>query len=135
MPFSRISLPAHRADAWQDAISAILQEALVDHFCVPKDDCFQLFEPVSRHQRVINPTYLAGENDRRSDDFLLFHITAGKPRNGYQKQQLFHHLAEKLHLTLGISQADVMVVVSFTQPEDWSFSHGEMFRIAQGTRS
>ena len=130
MPFSRISLPAHRADAWQGAISAILQETLVDHFSVPKEDCFQLFEPASRGQRVINPTYLAGENDRRSDDFLLFHITAGKPRNGYQKQQLFRHLADKLHAALGISAADVMVVVCFTQPEDWSFSHGEMFQLA-----
>lgn len=130
MPFSRISLPAHRADAWQDAISAILQETLVDHFSVPKEDCFQLFEPASRGQRVINPTYLAGENDRRSDDFLLFHITAGKPRSGYQKQQLFRHLADKLHAALGISAADVMVVVCFTQPEDWSFSHGEMFQLA-----
>jgi len=25
-----------------------------------------------------------------------------------------------------------MVVVSFTQPEDWSFSHGEMFKLPQG---
>jgi hypothetical protein len=24
------------------------------------------------------------------------------------------------------------VVVSFTQPEDWSFSHGEMFKLPQG---
>ena len=79
---------------------------------------------------MINPTYLAGENDRRSDDFLLFHITAGKPRNGYQKQQLFRHLVDKLHAALGISAADVMVVVCFTQPEDWSFSHGEMFQLA-----
>ncbi|MFD3242223.1 tautomerase family protein [Rahnella perminowiae] len=132
MPFTRISLPAHRADAWQNAISATLQETLVDHFSVPAQDCFQLFEPAVRRQRVISPTYLAGENDRRSDDFLLFHITAGKPRNSYQKQQLFRHLAEKLHITLGISPADVMVVVSFTRPEDWSFSHGDMFSIPQG---
>ena len=130
MPFTRISLPAHRMDEWQASISAILQNALVYTFSVPKDDCFQLFEPASRGQRVINPTYLAGENDRRSDDFLLFHITAGKPRNGYQKQQLFRHLADKLHAALGISAADVMVVVTFTQPEDWSFSHGEMFQLA-----
>jgi phenylpyruvate tautomerase PptA (4-oxalocrotonate tautomerase family) len=132
MPFTRISLPDHRADTWQDAISAILQNTLVDHFSVPKDDCFQLFEPASRRQRVINPTYLAGENHHRSEDFLLFHITAGKPRNSYQKQELFRHLTEKLHVALGISPADVMVVVSFTQPEDWSFSHGEIFKLPQG---
>ncbi|TDS95832.1 tautomerase-like protein [Rahnella sp. BIGb0236] len=127
MPFTRISLPEHRAEIWQDQISAILQAALVHTFSVPKNDCFQLFEPVSCRQRVINPTYLAGENDRRSDDFLLFHITAGKPRNSYQKQELYRYLADKLHAALGISPADVMVVVSFTQPEDWSFSQGEMF--------
>lgn len=129
MPFTRISLPEHRADDWQDAISAILQNALVEHFAVPADDCFQLFEPAGHGQRVINPTYLAGKDDQRSEDFLLFHITAGKPRNGYQKQELFRHLAGNLHAALEISPADVMVVVSFTQPEDWSFSHGEMFTL------
>src|SRR5476651_855971 len=105
MPFTRISLPAHRMDEWQASISAILQNALVYTFSVPKDDCL------------------------RSEDFLLFHITAGKPRNSYQKQELYRHLAENLHVTLGISPADVMIVVNFTQPEDWSFSHGEMFQI------
>ena len=135
MPFSRISLPAHRAEDWQDAISAILQETLVEHFSVPQEDCFQLFEPASQRQRVFNPTYLAGKNGLRSEDFLLFHITAGKPRNSYQKQQLFHHLAEKLHLRLGISLADVMVVVSFTQPGGWSFGQGKMFSMPQGACS
>jgi len=131
MPFTRISLPAHRMHDWQEAISAILHEALVYTFSVPKDDCFQLFEPASPGQRVIHPAYLAGENSVRSEDFLLFHITAGKPRNAYQKQALYRHLVENLHAAVGISPADVMVVVSFTQPEDWSFSHGEMFQITQ----
>ncbi|CAM3576877.1 tautomerase family protein [Rahnella bruchi] len=129
MPFTRISLPEHRADVWQNAISAILHNTLVEHFAVPADDCFQLFEPASRRQRVINPTYLSGKDDQRSEDFLLFHITAGKPRNSNQKQEFFRHLAGDLHAALGISPADVMVVVSFTQPEDWSFSHGKMFTL------
>ena len=130
MPFTRFSLPAHRMDEWQASISAILQNALVYTFSVPKDDCFQLFEPASPSQRVIHPGYLAGNDCLRSEDFLLFHITAGKPRNSYQKQELYRHLAENLHITLGISPTDVMIVVNFTQPEDWSFSHGEMFQIA-----
>lgn len=130
MPMTRISLAAHRLDDWQETISAVLQDALVHTFSVPKNDCFQLFEPASRRQRVIHPDYLAGENNSRSEDFLLFHITAGKPRNSYQKQALYRHLTDNLHATLGISPADVMIVVSFTQPEDWSFSHGNMFEIA-----
>lgn len=129
MPFTRISLPAHRVEPWQHKISGVLQDALVTTFSVPEDDCFQLFEPASHGQRIIHPTYLSGQNSPRSDDFLLFQITAGKPRNAAQKQALYRYLAEKLHAALGISPADVMVVVSFTQPEDWSFSHGEIFRI------
>ncbi|MGC6387150.1 tautomerase family protein [Ewingella sp. S1.OA.A_B6] len=138
MPFTRISLPAHRIHAWQSVISATLQEALVSTFSVPEEDCFQLFEPASRGQRVINPTYLcgkkeSGQDDLRSEDFLLFHITGGKPRDAAQKQALYRYLVEKLHHQLGISPADVMIVVSFTQPEDWSFSHGDMFSTAQGS--
>lgn len=135
MPFTRISLPAHRLESWQGPISAILQHALVSTFAVPEDDCFQLFEPASRGQRVIHPTYLAGADSERSEDFLLFHITGGKPRTAQQKQALYRQLAEKLQAVAGIDPADVMVVLSFTQPQDWSFSHGEMFHLAEGAAS
>ncbi len=140
MPFTRISLPAHRMDRWQAVISATLQEALVSTFSVPEEDCFQLFEPASRSQRVINPTYLCEKKDseqdgRRSEDFLLFHITGGKPRHTAQKQAFYQNLVGQLHHKLGVSPADVMIVISFTQPEDWSFSHGEMFSITSGSIS
>ncbi|MFU2316435.1 tautomerase family protein [Rahnella sp. PCH160] len=135
MPFTRISIPEHRLEGWQNAISTVLQDALVTTFSVPKDDCFQLFEPASRGLRVINPTYLAGPDSRRSDDFLLFHITAGKPRNTAQKSALYHYLNERLHTEIGINPADIMVVVNFTQPEDWSFSHGDVFHVAGISRS
>lgn len=129
MPFTRISLPEHRLEIWQNTISTVLQDALVTTFSVPKDDCFQLFDPAIHGQRVINATYLAGPGSLRSDDFLLFHITAGKPRNTEQKSALYRYLNERLHAEIGIDPADIMIVVNFTQPEDWSFSHGDVFRV------
>jgi len=135
MPFTRISLPEHRLKGWKKAISTVLQDALVTTFSVPKDDCFQLFEPASRDQRVINPTYLAGPGSSRSDDFLLFHITAGKPRDVAQKGALYRYLNEKLHAETGIDPANIMVVVNFTQPEDWSFSHGDVFHVTDISHS
>lgn len=127
MPVTRIAISEQRFDPWHAAISAALQQALEGHFSVPAGDCFQLFDCYSQGRRLVNPYYLCSAEAGRSDDFLLFQITAGKPRSRLQKQRFYQDLVTRLEQSLGISPHEVMVVIGFTEPEDWSFSGGKMF--------
>ncbi|MRS15918.1 tautomerase family protein [Enterobacteriaceae bacterium RIT691] len=124
MPFTRISCRQDCSDDEIDRISAILHQALVSEFAVPEKDRFQIFERVPERLRVFDSHYLSAG---RTQNFLLFQITAGKMRTREQKQNFYRALSDGLQRELGVSPADVMVVIQFTQAEDWSFSAGTLF--------
>jgi len=79
---------------------------------------------VPASQRIFDRHYLSG---KRSDNFILFQITAGKSRSIEQKQNFYRLLSTGLHSRLGISPDDVMVIIQFNQAEDWSFSRGQLY--------
>lgn len=130
MPITRIAMARARFEPWKGAISDALQQALESRFDVPKGDCFQFFDCYDTEQRVFNRHYLCGSPEGRSEDFLLFQITAGKPRSNEQKQAFYGKLLDLLQQSIGIKPQDVMVVINFTEPESWSFGAGEMFQLA-----
>lgn len=123
MPFTRITLREGYSDAQLTLISDTLHQCLVDEFAVPVDDRFQVFDTLPARQRIFDTHYKSGG---RSDDFIQFHIFAGKPRSRKQKQNLFRLLSQQLHTQLGISPDDVMVMIQFNTADEWSFSNGRM---------
>lgn len=124
MPFTRIALPAGKTAAFRQTLSTLLHQTLVDFFDVPQDDCFQLFDEYAPGLRVFARNYLGGP---RSDEFIWFHITAGRPRSVEQKHRFYLHLSQRLSTKLQVRPEDVMVTLSFSQPEDWSFASGNSF--------
>jgi phenylpyruvate tautomerase PptA (4-oxalocrotonate tautomerase family) len=124
MPITRVICGEHLTDAEREIISEVLHDCLVTEFAVPPDDKFQIFEQLSDHRRIANPHYLS---KGRSAGFILFQITAGKPRSSEQKQRFYRALSDGLKAKAGISPEDVMVTLQFNQAEDWSFSKGEKF--------
>lgn len=124
MPFTRIALPAGKGPDFQQALSRILHQTLVDTFDVPQDDCFQLFDEYATGLRVFPRHYLGGP---RSEAFIWFHITAGRPRSTEQKGHFYQQLARRLFTELAVRPEDVMVTLTFSQPEDWSFANGTLF--------
>ncbi|MDU4127662.1 tautomerase family protein [Pantoea sp.] len=123
MPITRITLGQDYSEARLQQISALLHQTLVAEFAVPVDDCFQLIELLPASQRIYNRYYLS---EGRSEDFILFQITAGRPRSRQQKQRFYQQLCASLHSTLGIDPGDVMVIIQFNSSEEWSFSGGRM---------
>lgn len=123
MPFTRITLRQGYSDAQIVQISDILQQSLEAEFAVPPGDRFQIFETLPAGQRVFNRHYKSGG---RSDNFIQFHILAGKPRSSEQKQKLYRRLCERLHAVLDIHPNDVMVMIQFNTADEWSFSNGQM---------
>lgn len=123
MPFTRITLRQGYSDAQITQISDILQQTLEDEFSVPPGDRFQVFEALPAKQRVFDRHYKSGG---RSDNFIQFHILAGKPRTRAQKQNFCRVLCQRLKSALDIHPNDVMVMIQFNTADEWSFSQGQL---------
>lgn len=121
MPFARISLHRGKSTGYLQALSQSLHEALVDSFEVPEADRFQVIHQHDAGELIFDRNYLGGP---RSQDFVLIAITAGRPRCVETRQRFYRDLVEKLGRSPGLNTEDVMVVITTTASEDWSFGGG-----------
>ncbi|MEQ5837725.1 tautomerase family protein [Marinobacter sp. NFXS9] len=126
MPFVRISLIKGRSPDDVAAIADSVHRALVETFMVPRDDRFQVIHQHEPGELIFDRHYLGGP---RSADFVLIYVTAGKPRTRETKQTFYRRIVALLAQTPGIDPEDVMVVISTTGSEDWSFGGGRMSMI------
>lgn len=121
MPYGRIALLEGKSADWLAAVSRSLQAALEQTFEVPAGDCFQVFQQCRPGELVFDREYCGGP---RSSDFVLIHITGGRARSPAIKEAFYARLVGLLAVNPGIPPADVMVVISTTSVEDWSFGFG-----------
>jgi len=131
MPISRISLLKGKPPAYLRALGDSLQRAMEESFNVPKNDRFQLIHQHEPHEMMIDSGYEGGP---RSDSFVLIAITVGKPRSAELKQAFYQRLVAELAASPGVSPEDVMVVITATQGEDWSFGGGRPAASLLGAR-
>ncbi|WP_307729872.1 tautomerase family protein [Duganella sp. sic0402] len=118
---SRISLLRGKPPEYLRALADGLQRAMELAFNVPQNDRFQLIHQHAPHELIFDRHYEGGP---RSDDFVLIAITVGKPRSAAVKQAFYRQLVEELAAAPGIAPEDVMVVITSSQGEDWSFAGG-----------
>lgn len=123
MPISRISLLKGKSPDYLRALSDSLQRALEEAFEVPPTDRFQLFHQHEAHELVFDRHYLGGP---RSDDFVVIAITAGRPRSTATRQGFYRRLVELLAKAPGMRPEDVMVVITTSGADEWSFGAGVM---------
>lgn len=121
MPFTRISLLAGKSPDYLAAVSASLDRALVDCFEVPEGDRFVTIHQHQPGELIFDRTYRGGP---RSDDYIFFHITAGKARSAETKARFYRSLADNLAASPGVRPEDVMVAITNSTVEDWSFAAG-----------
>ncbi|MBX4933735.1 tautomerase family protein [Rhizobium bangladeshense] len=121
MPFVRISLRRGKSQEYLAALADNVQRALVETFDVPENDRFQAIHQHDENELIFDRSYLAGP---RSDDFVYISVTIGRPRTAEMKAALYLRLAELLAQSPGIRPEDVMIVISTSAPEDWSFGDG-----------
>ena len=126
MPLTHIYISADKPDGYVKKVSQSLHEALTESCLVPQKDCFQIINRLTDKQRVYDKDYACQVNQARSKNWLLFEITAGKPRDTKTKEAFYRTLLAKLQVSVGLNQADLMVIISTNQTEEWSFSHGAM---------
>ncbi|WP_392587114.1 tautomerase family protein [Serratia ureilytica] len=121
MPFSRIALHQGKSADYLQTLSDSLHQALVEAFDVPSADKFQVIDQYRPGELIYDRDYLGGP---RSADFVLFYITAGRPRDSDTKRRFYRRLATLLAENLRLNPEDVMVVIATTQLDEWSFGGG-----------
>jgi hypothetical protein len=121
VPFTRISLLAGKSPAYLAAVSDSLDRALVECFETPEQDRFAAIHQHQPGELIFDRTYRGGP---RSDDYIFFHIITGKARSPETKARFYQRLVENLAAAPGVRPADVMVAISNSTFEDWSFASG-----------
>ncbi|MBY5663376.1 tautomerase family protein [Rhizobium leguminosarum] len=121
MPFVRISLRKGKSPDYLMALADNIQRALVETFDVPENDRFQAIHQHDENELIFDRSYLAGP---RSNDFVYISITIGRPRTAEMKAALYRRLADLLVQSPGLRPEDLMIVISTSTPEDWSFGDG-----------
>ncbi len=123
MPFVRISLLQGRPPQYLQNLSTTVHQAMVDTFDVPPSDRFQMIHQHAPGELMFDRHYLGGP---RSDAFTLIAITAGKPRNDSTRRAFYQTLVARLQQAVGLDPEDVMVVITTTAAQEWSFGGGRM---------
>jgi len=121
MPFARISLARGKPRDYLQALSDQLHAALVESFDVPPDDKFQVIHQHDSDDIVFDPHYMGMD---RSADLVYIALTTGKPRSTATKKRFYQTLARRLQANPGIRPDDVMVIISTSQGDEWSFGKG-----------
>lgn len=103
-------------------ISDVVQSCMENYFNTPKNDRFHFFEQFKLEDVIVDPQYWVKQ--QRTSRFMLFNITAGKPRSSEQKSEFMYQLTEQLHSNFKIPKQDIMIVIHYNQLEDWSFGEG-----------
>jgi 4-oxalocrotonate tautomerase len=121
MPLVRISHRSGMSDAYRQALSDGVQEALTATVNVPADDRFHI---LTEHASglIFDPHYLGIE---RSPEWVAIQITLRKGRTVEMKQALYCRIVENLAKAPGLRPEDVMICLVENELADWSFGKGE----------
>jgi phenylpyruvate tautomerase PptA (4-oxalocrotonate tautomerase family) len=121
MPLVRISHRSGVTEAYQQALSEGVQEAMESTVNVPTHDRFHILtEHVSG--LIFDMHYLGIE---RTPDCVAIQITLRKGRTVEMKQALYRRIVENLAKSPGLRPEDVLICLVENDLADWSFGNGE----------
>ncbi|HEV2674318.1 MAG TPA: tautomerase family protein [Aliidongia sp.] len=121
MPLVRLSFNTGKTQAWRQAVSDAVQQAMIETINVPPTDRFHVMSEHAPGFLMIDPTYF---DVARSDDPLIVQITFRSGRTDDQKRALYRRLTELLAESPGIRPQDVMISLVENALVDWSFGEG-----------
>ena len=120
MPLVRISHRTGISEAYRQALSDGVQEAMERTVNVPVNDRFHI---VTEHAAglIFDAHYLGIE---RSPDWVAIQITLRKGRTVEMKQALYRRIVANLAADPGLRPEDVLICLLENDLADWSFGGG-----------
>ena len=120
MPLIHVYLEEGKSEAYLQAVSDGIHEALLETWGIPLDDRFQiLHEKKASHFRIDRKMWGVD----RSNDVVLLHITTS-PRTKEMKLAFYKRLPQILNDKVNLRPEDVFISLVENQREDWSFGLG-----------
>jgi phenylpyruvate tautomerase PptA (4-oxalocrotonate tautomerase family) len=109
-----------------DEIRALLdsaQRAMLEAFETPERDRYQLVTEHSPDEMIIQDNGLGIE---RSENMVVIHLISRRGRKtSAQKEKLYELLVRNLKRDCGLDPADLVVVITENESEDWSLGYGK----------
>ena len=122
MPLIRIDLLEGKSPEYRAQVGAIVYQALLDAFAVPKDDRFQIITEHPKAELQFDRDYLG---IHRTDDCIFVQITLSSGRTVEMKQRFYKAVTDGLHESLKVRREDVFINLVEVPKENWSFGNGE----------
>ncbi len=121
MPLVRISHRAGVLEAYQQALSDGVQEAMESTINVPVHDRFHI---LTEHASglIFDAHYLGLE---RTPNWVAIQITLRQGRTVEMKQALYRRIVANLAEQPGLRPEDVFICLVENELADWSFGNGE----------
>jgi phenylpyruvate tautomerase PptA (4-oxalocrotonate tautomerase family) len=109
-----------------DEIRALLdsaQRAMLEAFETPERDRYQLVTEHSPDEMIIQDNGLGIE---RSENMVVIHLISRRGRKtSAQKEKLYELLVRNLKRDCALDPADLVVVITENESEDWSLGYGK----------
>jgi phenylpyruvate tautomerase PptA (4-oxalocrotonate tautomerase family) len=121
MPLVRISVPQSTASKDVAAVSEAVHQALVAHCAVPLADRFHLIQRHAQDELICTPEFLSVEHSSR---VVMVQIFFSVGRSLEAKKALYVRIAQQVAQTSGFSANDVIINLSETTRDNWSFGNG-----------
>lgn len=122
MPLVRISLQHGRPADVRRAIADAVHQAMMDTIGVPADGRFQLINEHRPEDFIFDPNY---RGVARSSGLVIVQIVLNTGRSVEIKKALYGRIADLLHERAGVRREDVLISLTETSRENWSFGNGE----------
>jgi phenylpyruvate tautomerase PptA (4-oxalocrotonate tautomerase family) len=110
----------------RDQVRALLdsaQAAMLEAFETPERDRYQLVTEHSPDEMIIQDNGLGIE---RSENIVVIHLISRRGRKTRsQKEKLYELLARNLKRDCALDPADLLVVITENESEDWSVGYGK----------
>lgn len=120
MPLVRISHRAGVTDAYRQALSDGVQEAMASTVNVPAEDRFHIL--TEHASGLICDTHFL--DIERTPNWVAIQITLRKGRTVEMKQALYRRIVENLAMQPGLRPEDVLICLVENDSADWSFGKG-----------
>jgi 4-oxalocrotonate tautomerase len=121
MPVTRIAFRAGKSDDYKQALLDEIYESMRETVAIKEGDRFMTITEHGEHEFACG-AFLGIE---RSDDLVQIQVFWAPGKTAEQKLAMYKRIVERLGTKPGVRPQDVLISVTETAAENWSFGNGE----------
>jgi 4-oxalocrotonate tautomerase len=121
MPVTRIAIRQGKSDDYKQALLDEIYEAMRETVAIKEGDRFMAITEHGPHEFAYGP-FLSID---RSDDLVQIQVFWAPGKTVEQKLAMYKRIVERLGANPGVRPQDVLISVTETAAENWSFGNGE----------